>query len=80
MLAGALDDVELGCSPRAGISLLKASRARALIQGRDYVIPEDLFSLAEDVCLHRIRLSYEALAEGKTPKGILNEILETSVS
>ncbi len=73
-------DLELGCSPRAGISLLKASRARALIQGRDYVIPEDLFSLAEDVCLHRIRLSYEALAEGKTPKGILNEILETSVS
>ncbi|MCL4160988.1 UNVERIFIED_CONTAM: hypothetical protein GTU68_046479, partial [Idotea baltica] len=73
-------DLELGCSPRAGISLLKASRARALIKGRDYVIPEDLFSLAEDVCLHRIRLSYEALAEGKTPKGILNEILETSVS
>jgi MoxR-like ATPase len=73
-------DLELGCSPRAGISLLKASRARALIHGRDYVIPEDLFALAEDVCLHRIRLSYEALAEGKTPQGILNEILESSVS
>ena len=73
-------DLELGCSPRAGISLLKASRARALIHNRDYVIPEDLFALAEDVCLHRIRLSYEALAEGKTPKGILNEILEASVS
>jgi MoxR-like ATPase len=59
---------------------LKASRARALIQGRDYVIPEDLFALAEDACLHRIRLSYEALAEGKTPQGILDEILEASVS
>jgi len=73
-------DLELGCSPRAGISLLKASRARALIHGRDYAIPEDLFALAEDVILHRIRLSYEALAEGKTPKGILKEILNASIS
>jgi len=64
-------DLELGCSPRAGISLLKSSRARALIHGRDYAIPEDLFALAEDVILHRIRLTYEALAEGKTPKGVL---------
>ncbi|MBP8301061.1 MAG: AAA family ATPase, partial [Planctomycetes bacterium] len=36
--------LELGCSPRAGISLVKASRARALIHGRDYVLPEDLFA------------------------------------
>lgn len=73
-------DLELGCSPRAGIALLKASRARALIHGRDYTIPEDIFALAEDVCLHRIRLSYEALAEGKTPKGILQDILNDSIS
>jgi MoxR-like ATPase len=73
-------DLELGCSPRAGISLLKASRARALIHGRNYAIPEDLFALAEDVCLHRIRLSYEALAEGKTPQGILQQILNDSIS
>lgn len=73
-------DLELGCSPRAGIALLKSSRARALLQGRDYVVPEDLFALAEDVMLHRIRLSYEALAEGKTAKQILREILEASIS
>ena len=73
-------DLELGCSPRAGISLLKASRARALIHGRNYAIPEDLFALAEDVCLHRIRLSYEALAEGKNPQGILQQILNDSIS
>jgi|TARA_S200000501_G_scaffold239705_1_gene224593 MoxR-like ATPase len=73
-------DLEMGCSPRAGISLLKASRARALIQGRDYAIPEDIFALAEDVCLHRIRLSYEALAEGKTPKAVLQQILTDSIS
>lgn len=73
-------DLELGCSPRAGIALLKASRARALIHGRDYAIPEDLFALAEDAIVHRIRLSYEALAEGKTPQEILKEILEASLS
>ena len=73
-------DLELGCSPRAGIALLKTSRARALIHGRDYTIPEDIFALAEDVCLHRIRLSYEALAEGKTPQEILQQILSDSIS
>ena len=59
-------DLELGCSPRAGISLLKASRARALLYDRDYVVPEDLFALAQDLMLHRIRLTYESLAECKT--------------
>ena len=58
--------IELGCSPRAGIALIKASRARAIIQGRDYVVPDDLFALAEDVVLHRLRLNYEALADGLT--------------
>jgi len=67
--------LELGCSPRAGISLVKSSRARALIHGRDYVLPEDLFALAEDVILHRIRLTYEAVAEGFTSQQVLQEIL-----
>jgi len=67
--------LELGASPRAGIALLKASRARALIQGRRYVIPEDLFALAEDVLLHRIRLTYEALADGLTGGGVLRDLL-----
>jgi MoxR-like ATPase len=67
--------IELGASPRAGIALIKASRARALILGRDYVIPEDLFALAEDVLLHRTRLSYEALADGRTAPDVLQEIL-----
>jgi MoxR-like ATPase len=67
--------IELGCSPRAGISLVKASRARALIHGRHYVIPEDLFALAEDVMLHRMRLSYEALADGMTGPEVLKEVL-----
>lgn len=68
--------LEIGGSPRAGISLIKASRARALIRGRKYVIPEDLYALAEDVILHRIRLTYEALADGRDGQGILREILD----
>jgi MoxR-like ATPase len=70
--------VALGCSPRAGIALVKASRARALMHGRSYVIPEDLFALAEDVMLHRMRLRYEAIAEGVTGRDVLTELLRAS--
>ncbi len=68
--------LEVGGSPRAGIALLKSSRARALIHGRDFVIPEDLYSLAADVILHRIRLNYEALADGLTGERILASIMD----
>jgi MoxR-like ATPase len=67
--------VELGASPRAGIALIKGARARALIHGRNYVIPEDLFALAEDALLHRMRLNYEALAEGQTGARVLRSLL-----
>jgi MoxR-like ATPase len=67
--------IELGCSPRAAMALVQASRARAFINGRDYAIPEDFLSLAEDVVLHRIRLTYEALAKGTTGSDVLTEIL-----
>jgi len=67
--------IELGASPRAGIALLKAARARALVHGRGYVVPEDLFALAEDVILHRMRLHYEALADGLTGAKVLAELL-----
>jgi MoxR-like ATPase len=67
--------VELGCSPRAGIALVKASRARAMIHGRNYVIPEDLFALADDALLHRMRLTYEALAEGYSGPQVLRSLL-----
>ncbi|TWU45713.1 ATPase RavA [Novipirellula aureliae] len=68
-------DIVLGCSPRAALSLVNASRARAFIYGRSYVIPEDLFTLAEDVILHRVRLSYEAIADGRTPQSVLDQLL-----
>tara|TARA_B100000674_G_scaffold100209_1_gene72868 strand:- start:262 stop:1239 length:978 start_codon:yes stop_codon:yes gene_type:complete len=69
--------IELGASPRAGIALIKGARARALIKGRDYAIPEDLFALAEDVLLHRMRLNYEALADGMNTADALENILNT---
>jgi MoxR-like ATPase len=71
------EHIELGCSPRAALALVHASRARALILGRAYVIPEDLFALAEDVMLHRMRLTYEALAEGRKAADVLAGILRS---
>ena len=67
--------IELGGSPRAGLAMIQAARARAFIHGRDYVVPEDLYALAEDVLLHRMRLRYEALAEGISGVSVLKEIL-----
>jgi MoxR-like ATPase len=67
--------IELGASPRAGIALVLAARARAFIHQRDHTIPDDLYSLAEDVLLHRTRLTYEALAEGVNGATVLRGIL-----
>ncbi|MBN2507748.1 MAG: MoxR family ATPase [Verrucomicrobia bacterium] len=75
-LTRAHPSIELGCSPRAGLAIVQAARARAFVLGRDYVVPEDLFELAEDVVLHRIRLSYEAVAEGRKSAQVLEEILK----
>jgi MoxR-like ATPase len=67
--------LDLGSSPRAGIALVQAARARAFIHGRDYAVPEDLFALAEDVLLHRMRLTYQAMAEGMTAQQVLRQIM-----
>jgi MoxR-like ATPase len=69
--------LEVGASPRAGIAIIKSARARALIQGRDYVIPEDMYALAPDVILHRIRLNYEALADGLSGSAVLDDIMRS---
>jgi MoxR-like ATPase len=69
-------ELDLGSSPRAGIALVNAARARAFIYGRDYVVPEDLFALAEDVLLHRMRLTYESLANGETLAAILRRLMD----
>ena len=68
-------EIELGCSPRAALALVQTSRARAFIHGREYTIPEDFFALAEDVMLHRMRLTYEAMAAGRKPWDVLEDLL-----
>ncbi|MET1160869.1 MAG: MoxR family ATPase [Thermoprotei archaeon] len=68
--------VKLGGSPRAAIALLLASKARALISGRDYVIPDDIKYVAKPALRHRLILKPEAEFEGITPDHIIEEILE----
>ncbi|MDY6954928.1 MAG: MoxR family ATPase, partial [Thermodesulfobacteriota bacterium] len=58
--------ISYGASPRASIWLAQASRAHAFLSGRGYVTPQDVKSMAPDVLRHRLILSYEAEAEGKT--------------
>jgi len=53
--------VELGASPRAGLMLLRAAKARALLQGRDHALPDDVQALADVVLAHRLVLAPEAL-------------------
>ena len=74
---GSLDGmIEVGASPRASIGWMRASKAHALLQGRTYVTPHDVKSLAGDILRHRIALSFEAEAEGKDPDMIIGEILD----
>ena len=68
--------VELGCSPRASISLYIASKAEALLNGRNYVIPKDVKTVIKDVMRHRFILSYRAKSDGITPEKIIDEILK----
>lgn len=68
--------VALGASPRAGLALLKASQARAIIHGRDYVLPDDVRQLARIVLCHRIVLQPEADFGGIKPEDIVRQALD----
>jgi MoxR-like ATPase len=77
-LAGATrkhPDVYLGASPRASIMLLRAARAMAASEGRDYVIPDDIKGLVVSVLAHRMLVAPDAAMSGRTPQVILREIL-----
>ena len=67
--------VELGASPRAALSLLKASKARAALRGRDFVLPDDVRALALDVFSHRVILSPEAELGGATSEDVVKQAL-----
>lgn len=68
--------ISYGASPRASISLALASRAYAFLQGRGYVIPEDVRSVCHDVMRHRIGLSYEAGANNISADEVITAILD----
>lgn len=73
-----LDDLlEYGASPRASIALLLASKAYAYLQGRSYVVPQDIKSIGFDVLRHRIGLSFAASAEEKTTDDLIKIIFDS---
>lgn len=67
--------IAVGCSPRASINLALAAKAYAFLQGRAFVIPEDIRSIAPDVMRHRMGLTYEAEAENITASDIVQKIV-----
>jgi len=71
------DLIRYGASPRATIYLAMASKAHAFLEGRGYVTPQDVKSIAMDVLRHRVIATYEAEAEEKTSEDIVQKILQT---
>jgi MoxR-like ATPase len=68
--------IENGASVRASISLIKVAKANALLEGRSYISPHDVKTIAKDVLRHRILVTYEAEAEGKNSDDIIDVILD----
>lgn len=68
--------VRLGASPRASIALVRIGQANTLLQGRDYVIPEDVKAFAHEVLRHRILMTFEALADGVTSDQVVDSIVQ----
>ena len=66
----------LGASPRAGISLLRVAKARALAEGRDFVLPDDVKVLAAPVLAHRVILAPETRSAGLTPAEVVQEAVD----
>jgi MoxR-like ATPase len=65
----------MGPSTRATVALFKGSRAMALLEGRDYVLPDDVKKLALPVLIHRVHVKPEAEMENVTPKMIIDRVL-----
>jgi len=68
--------VALGAGPRGGLALVRASRAAALLESRDFVSPDDVKRVAIPALAHRIQLSPEIELEGQTPESVLQSVLE----
>ena len=71
------DDIQLPASPRASLSLMRASRAITLFEGREFVVPETIQQIATEVIAHRLVLEPEARFSGTTPQAVIREIVES---
>ncbi|MCE4617275.1 MAG: MoxR family ATPase, partial [Desulfurococcales archaeon] len=69
-------EVRLGGSPRAAIALLKLSRVYAVMDGRSFVVPDDVKKVVHPVLRHRIVLKPEAEIEGTTPDKVIDDVLK----
>lgn len=69
--------IAYGASPRASLGIIAASRALALVRGRDYVVPQDVVEVIPDVLRHRLVLTYDALADEISSETVINRILQT---
>ena len=76
-LADVKEWIEYGASPRASIYLARAGRAHAFLEGRPFVLPEDVQQVARDVLRHRIVLTFQAEAEQVSSEAVLDRLLET---
>ena len=70
-------DIYLGGSPRAGIALMKTARVGALIEGRDFLLPDDVKRMAPAALRHRIMLTPEAEVEGRSADMLIQEVLDS---
>ena len=68
--------IQNGASPRATIALIRAAKAHAFLNGRDFVAPEDVKAMALDVLRHRVIVSYEAEAEELRPDDVVKRVLD----
>lgn len=68
--------IDFGASPRATINLVRAAKARAFIEGRGYITPEDIRYVGFDILRHRVILTYEAEAEELTPDNVIQRLFE----
>lgn len=67
--------LDAGASPRASIAMAQAARAQALLSGRDYVLPDDVKHVARLVLPHRLQLTFEAEAAGRSARDVVDELL-----
>jgi len=69
--------IGLGASPRASLNLVRGARALAMLRGRSYTTPQDVFDLAPEILRHRLLLTYDALARDITTDHVIQRVLAT---